>query len=61
MKKLSMDEMKTICGGVTWWEKTKCALGAGIVGGIAVAIGPLAGNPVSPAVQQYNACIASYS
>ncbi len=59
MKKLSIDEMKAVCGGATWWEKTKCAIGAGIVGGIAGAIWVPLGPP--SAVQQYNDCVESYS
>jgi hypothetical protein len=61
MKKLSLDEMKAVRGGTaSWWEKTKCAIGAGIIGGIIVAVGPLAG-PLTPAEQQYRDCVASYN
>lgn len=64
MKKMSLEEMKAVRGGTaTWWEKTKCAMGAGIVAGIVFVVTPI--TPVSPglspAEQQYKDCVASYN
>jgi hypothetical protein len=53
VQNMTRDEMKDICGGVSWW-----CIGGGIVAGIAISTGPLGLVTYGPiAVGLIAACI----